>query len=242
MPLITDPHKDPFGKAALAYYHGAHNAQIQVYSDLAVEDMIPAAYLFRTYQQMPIWEQKALDLCEGRVLDLGAGVGSHSLFLQNLGHEVVSLDISPGLIQVMQERKVCAPLHVDMWEYGGETFDTLLLMMNGIGIVGDLKGLNRFLQMARKWLNPGGQILLDSSDIRYLYEDEDTFYPFPTDKYYGIIRYQMAYQDSQSDPFDWLYVDLDRLKKHTNLFGYEAKEIVQGDHFEYLVRLKPLDF
>lgn len=238
MPPIVHPSQDPFGQAAWDYYHGAHKAEIQVLSDVAVEDIISVAYLFRTYHQMPVWEQAALDACEGSVLDIGAGVGSHSLFLQNLGHEVVSLDISPGLIAVMEERKVVAPIHMDIWEYPSASFDTLLLMMNGIGVVGDLKGLNRFLQRASDWMAPGGQILLDSSDIRYLYEDGDIFYPVPRKKYYGIIRYQMMYKDAQSDPFDWLYIDFDRLRRHAEMFGFEANRIVEGDHYEYLACLK----
>ncbi|MEM7367317.1 MAG: class I SAM-dependent methyltransferase [Bacteroidota bacterium] len=242
MPPILSPQKDPFGQAALDYYHGAQKAEIRVISDVAVDDVIPAAYLFRTYQQMPEWEQAAMDACGKKVLDIGAGVGSHSLFLQNLGHEVVALDTSPGLISVMEARELAHPVHMDLWEYPPASFDTLLLMMNGIGIVGDLKGLNRFLQKAPDWLAPGGQILLDSSDIRYLYEEGDLTYPVSSKRYYGIIRYQMIYKDSQSDPFDWLYIDFERLSRHAEMFGFEATKIVDGGHFEYLASLKHKDF
>lgn len=242
MAEILDPHKDPFGQAALDFYQGAQHAEIQVYSDLAVEDSIPVSYLFRNYQAMPTWEQTALDACMGRVLDIGAGVGSHSLWLQSMGHEVVSLDMSPGLIEVMEKRGIQQPAHVDFWEFPPDSFDTILLMMNGIGLVGDLKGLNRFLQMLSQWLASGGQVLLDSSDVRYLYEEGDIHYPLPSQQYYGVIRYQMSYKHAQSDPFDWLYIDYDRLQKHAHLYGYEAERLIEGEHFEYLARLTKLAF
>lgn len=236
--MITDPAADPMGQAILAYLNGNRQATIAVRSDLALDDVLPAQYLFRPYEDMPPWERAAIDTCYGRVLDIGAGAGSHSLALQARGHQVTALDISPGAVAAMQRRGVKDPIHQDLWSWAPAVpYDTLLLMMNGIGLVGDLKGLNRFLERVRPWLAPGGQILLDSSDIRYLYDDAEASLPAPQDRYYGIVRYQMSFETATGLPFDWLYVDWERLKRHAHHFGYQVERLQAGAHHEYLARL-----
>ena len=234
-PIITDAQRDPFGAGMWAWYQGSLSAVIKVYSDVAVNDFIPVQHLFRTYSQMPVWEQRALDACRGSILDIGAGAGSHSLELQNRGLEVYAMDISPGAVKMMELRGIQHILHRSIWEYEDSTFDTLLMMMNGIGLVGDLKGLNLFLQKAAKLLRPGGQILLDSSDIFYLFEEEDSIEPHPV--YYGIIQFQMSYKEVLGERFNWLYIDYERLQKHARLFGFSCEKIINGNHYEYLARL-----
>ena len=237
MPLITDPARDPFGEAMWDYMKGNHRAAVKVYSDIAIDDEIPVRYLFRTRSQMPPWEQIAMNHCRGRVLDIGAGAGSHALILQQEGLEVDAMDVSPGAIRMMETRGVEHPIHQSIWDLGPAEYDTLLLMMNGIGLVGDLKGLNRFLQMAPQWLAPGGQILLDSSDIAYLFEDDPGKSVQKGKPYYGIIHYQMSYGKATGEPFDWLYIDFPRLESHARVFGFTAEKLADGPHYEYLARL-----
>jgi len=234
-PRITQSKKDPFGEAMKAYFNGNLEANVKVYSDLAVNDLIPVSYLFRSYSQMPIWEQRALDLCYGSILDIGAGAGSHSLELQNRGLSVKGIDISPGAIEIMKIRGLLQAEHVSFWEYPKEKFDTLLLLMNGIGLVGNLKGLNAFFEQAKSMLNSGGQILLDSSDIKYLYNDLEI--SPPNDIYYGLIEYQMAFKRAISEKFSWLYLDYTRLMRHTKHFGLSCEILLEGPHYEYLARI-----
>ncbi len=239
MGKIKHPHKDPLGTGLLAYMEGKkRGAVIRVTSDVAVNDIIPIDYLFRDYDEMPLWEQEALKRCKGPVLDIGAGAGSHSLALLQQGLEVVAMDVSPGAVAVMKQRGLPKVLHEDIFAFSEEKFDTLLLMMNGIGLVGDLHGLNEFLVHAKYLLNPRGQILLDSSDLSYLYEETSII--LPRDRYKGIIQYQMSYDEVVGDPFYWLYLDYAKLKKHAAYHGYSSMLLKEGDHFEYLARLSPL--
>lgn len=233
--LITEKKKDPFGAAMWAYFKGDLQATVKVYSDIAVDDDIPVGYLFRSYSQMPPWEQKAVDLCRGRILDVGAGAGSHSLELQNRGEDTTAIDISPGAVEIMEARGINQLAHASIWEYTDERFDTILLMMNGVGLVGNLKGLNAFLKQAKNMLNQGGQILLDSSDIKYLYEDLEI--SPPNDIYYGLIEYQMVFGASVGEKFSWLYLDYPRLIRHCKLQGLSCEILHEGPHFEYLARI-----
>ncbi len=96
--------KDPFGKALLDYQNNVAIKDIETFSSIAGKDVLPLDYLFRNYQDMPKLEQQALDLCQGKVLDIGCGAGSHSLYLQEKGFDVSAIDISKGAIEVCQLR------------------------------------------------------------------------------------------------------------------------------------------
>lgn len=237
MPKITDPRKDPMGAALKDFMAGTRGESLKVSSDIAVDDVIPIQYLFRDQEAMPEWELTALDHCKGKILDVGAGAGSHALQLQQMGFEVSTMDVSPGAVAVMKARGLSHSIHADIFEYEGDTFDTLLMMMNGIGLVGDTDGLSTFLHHARKLLKPGGQILLDSSDLTYLYEDATVLKP--TDRYQGIIKFQMRYKDVYGDPFYWIYLDFEKMKSHAESHGYVCTLLEEGPHFEYLARLTP---
>lgn len=237
--MITDPRKDPFGQAMLDYYNGQLNASIQVLTDLAEPDFIPISYFFRNASTMPSWELTALEACEGEVLDIGAGAGSHSLLLQAKGYEVWAMDNSLGAVAVMNQRGIKNVIHCDLWDYHEKQFDTLLLLMNGIGIVGNLEGLDRFLVQIKSLLRPNGQILLDSSNIAYMFEGRIQELADNQGDYYGIVKHQVIYQNKASATFDWLFVDFPRLKQHATHNGYSCELLEKGDHYEYLVKLIP---
>lgn len=230
---------DIFGKALQDYQKGQYTEDIKTYSSLDEEDVIPLPYLFRTFNEMPQIEQKALQLARGKVLDVGAGAGSHSLYLQNKGLEVTALDGSKGCIEVCQARGVESTICSPILDYSEERYDTLLLLMNGIGLAGQLKNLSGFFQHLASLLQPNGQILLDSSDIIYMFEqDEDGGYWIPNDgTYYGEVQFEMEYKGQKSEPFDWVYVDFDTLQNACESNGFNCELVISGEHFDYLAKL-----
>jgi len=231
--------KDILGIALLDYYKGKYTQDIITHSSLGDKDTLPLPYMFRGYKDMPRIEQKALDRCEGRVLDIGCGAGSHALHLQNKGLNVSCLDVSKGAIHVCELRGLTNTLNTNILNYQENTFDTLLLLMNGIGLAGKLNKLDTFLSKLKLLLNPGGQILLDSSDIIYMYDtDEDGGYWIPEDgSYYGEISFEMEYKKSKSDPFDWLYVDYNTLQRAAHFKKLNCEIIHKGEHYDYLAKL-----
>ncbi len=230
--------KDPLGKAMYDYLQGRHDAEIIVHSPVMEDDVIPVKYLFRKWDELPNLEKQALEACKGHVLDAGAGSGCHSLILQEKGVEVTALDISAGAIALMQQQGVQRVVQEDLFEHTGGPYDTVLMLMNGIGIVGDLAGLDDFLLKARRLLAPGGQILLESSDILYLYTEEDgSVYIDLNAEYYGQMNYQMEYEGIQSDAFDWLYIDFELLNDHATAAGYTCELVYEEEDGHYLARL-----
>lgn len=239
--MLLKEHHDPMGAAIWDYFHSGEAHRLVVQSSMFEDDELPAACLFRTEAEMPAWEQTALRLCRGRVLDIGAGAGCHSLVLQERGLDVTAIDISPLSVQTMRERGVRRAFAADVMDAGcaelAGPFDTLLLLMNGLGISGRLQRLPAFLSRLSELLAPDGQILADSSDIRYIYEDEDGTFLYDGEGYYGEVDYKMVYGPCRGPRFHWLYVDLERLREAAAAVGLQAEILEAGPSHEYLVRL-----
>ena len=235
---IPSKAQDPMGSAIHDFHKKGKAGILRVFSSQFDEDEIPVADLFRDYADMPQLEKVALDAACGRILDVGAGSGCHSVALQDMGKEVTAIDISPLSVEVMSERGIDARL-VDLYDDGfTERFDTVLMLMNGTGIIGTLENMPVFFDRMRCLLNQGGKVLIDSSDLRYLYEEEDGSLMIDlADDYYGLLDYQMQYEDVIGEPFDWLYVDFETLAFHAENNGFKASLVAEGDHYDYLAEL-----
>ena len=237
---ILAPNKDPMGSAIADYYNKGRAAKLRVFSSQFEEDEIPAEQLFRTFDEMPELEQEALRLASGKILDCGAGSGCHALALQEMGKEVEAIDISPLSIETMQKRGVRQAYCVNLFdEHYLQKFDTILMLMNGSGIIGKLENMRAFFSKMKQHLNPGGCIYMDSSDLRYLFEDEDgSFLMDLAADYYGEIDYRMQYKQVKGDVFDWLYVDFQTLAYYATENGFKAELVKEGEHYDYLACLK----
>ena len=226
------------GRAISDYFHTGKAGKLRVLSSMFYEDEIPVPTLFRTHDDMPIQERKAIELCRGRVLDVGAGSGCHSIILKERGMEVVAIDISELSIEVMKERGIDARNINFFDETFDEKFDTLLFAMNGIGIVGKVENLGDFFRNAKRLMAPGGQLLLDSSDIKYVFMDEDGGMDIDLAAgYYGEIDYKMRYKNITGEPFDWLYIDFDTLSMYAEEHGFNCEKCIDGEHYDYLARI-----
>lgn len=232
--------KDLFGKAILDYQTNNQPEDLITETSISEEDAMSVAYLFRTYEEMPRIEQKALQLAKGKILDVGCGAGSHSLTLQNDRNlDVLSIDISENAIQACELRGLKNTRVQDIMLLENEKFDTILLLMNGTGIFGTLKETPTFLQKLKSLLNPNGQILIDSSDIIYMFdEDEDGGKWIPSDNnYYGETIFNISYKGEKETPFNWLFLDYNTLQNAAFANGLQCELILEGEHFDYLARL-----
>ncbi|GAA4816323.1 class I SAM-dependent methyltransferase [Litoribaculum gwangyangense] len=229
--------KDLFGKALLDYQNGNYTEDIITSTSISDDDLLPISYLFRSFSEMPKIEQKALKLSKGQVLDVGCGTGSHSLYLQENRLNVKAIDISKGAIEVAQKRGVMNAEVLNVLEEKSK-FDTILLLMNGTGIFQEISQVAKYLTHLKSLLKPNGQILLDSSDIKYMYEDEDGgFWMDAHSNYYGELDYFLSYKGKKEVPMKWLYLDFDTLKLACETVGLHCGLILEGEHFDYLARL-----
>lgn len=230
---------DPLGKALNDYFNGNKLGKIIVKSNISEDETISVDYFFRPEEAIPALEQKALQLCRGKVLDVGAAAGRHSVILQKRGFEIYPIDISAGAVAVMKNRGLLHARQADYFNLEKEKYDTLLFMMNGVGICGHLEKLDQFFIKAGELLNPGGQILLDSSDIFYMLVDEDRSVALDLQaSYYGEVKYQMQYDGVEGPFFHWLFVDFETLSTYANRNGFSCEMILEGPHYEFLARLR----
>ncbi len=225
--------KDILGQAIHDYHNGQTADKLWINNQYGPREEMPIEAYFRDEDDMPDMEWLAMNECRGEVLDIGAGAGSHALVLQERGFDVSALEISPLATEVMQARGVKKVITADIFKYEDHKYDTLLLLMNGIGLAGSLPNINTFLDRAKLLLNKGGQLLFDSSDIAYLYEGK-----LPdTGKYYGELNYQYEYKGQKSEWFPWLYVDEKTLEAIVTEAGWDMEVLLEDEFQQYLVRL-----
>lgn len=231
--------KDLFGQAILDYQTNQSPENLYTETSISELDVMPIDYLFRGYDEMPVLEQKALDLANGKVLDVGCGAGSHSLYLQEKEKEVSAIDISPKAVEAcllrgIQNVKVQNFLELDETE----KFDTILFLMNGTGIFQNLLLINVFLDKIKKILNKNGQVLIDGTDIIYMFdEDEDGGKWIPSNgNYYGELDFTVHYKGEQEEPIQWLYLDFDTLKNACEYHQLSCTKI-KTDGDSYLAKI-----
>ena len=231
--------KDLFGKAILDYQTNSSPENIITSTSISEDDEMEVAYLFRSFDEMPAIEQKALQLANGKTLDIGCGAGSHSLYLQNERNiDVHSIDISKNAIQACLLRGLKNIRAIDVLDLENEKYDTILLLMNVTGIFETLEKSTIYLQKLKSLLNPYGQILIDSSDIIYMFdEDEDGGKWIPSDNYYGELTFSLQYKKEKEVDFPWLYMDYNTLQNAALANGLQCQLVLEGDHFDYLAQL-----
>ena len=230
--------KDLMGRAIWDYYYQENPEDLQTETSISELDDLPVSYLFRNYKEMNALEKKALELASGKVLDVGAGAGSHSLYLQNEKKlEVTALDISPKSIEICKARGVKNAICEDFLQCSEKYFDTILLLMNGTGIFQSLEQIDKYLQKLKNLISENGQILIDSTDILYMYDqDEDGGVLVPADGYYGELDYYVHYKGESEKPMKWLYLDFNTLKNAAIANGFKIQKIKQLED-SYLARL-----
>ena len=226
------------GKAIWDYYHKNTPEDIQTETSISELDILPIEYLFRNFEEMNSLEQKALMLTAGKTLDVGAAAGCHSLYLQNIRKiDVTALDISSKAIEICREQGVESTYCGNILDYNKGSYDTILLLMNGTGVFESLKKIDHYLKKLSSLLNDNGQILLDSTDILYMFDrDTDGGIVVPAGQYYGELDYFIHYKGESEAPMQWLYLDFNTLKNAANANGLVAEKILQEDD-SYLARL-----
>ena len=230
---------DPMGRAVYDFSFNSINQPIIVHSEDFDDDIIDTGYLFRSYKQMPVLEKKALTLCKGTVLDVGACAGVHSVYLQEKGFDVTALENSSLCCEVLKKRNIRNVIQQDIFTFTAQKFDTILLLMNGTGIAGTLAGLDVLLHHLSSLLNHGGQILIDSSDLIYLYKQEDgsAVIDLSAENYYGELVFQTEYKSWISQPFPWLYVDQNNLENAIEKNQLKLNKVYSGQHYDYLAQI-----
>ena len=240
---------DPLGDALKDFHDAGKSSDLIVLSDFEIPVTMKVGKFFRASGEFPEIEHAALSLCNGPVLDLGAGAGCHVLALQDMGCDVIGVDISPDAVEVMKSRGVVRAVCGDVYTLtrndisAPDGVDTILMLMNGIGLAGNTDGLNRFLINASELLKPEGKLIFDSVDLRKSCpEHEITAREADEDRdYFGEIRYRFNYRGETGPEFSWLYIDPDLLEEVAGESGWHIDVIYPHSDGHYLAQMS-VDF
>ena len=227
--------KDLVGEALSSYYFDKKDYPLIINNKYGEPEEMGMDIFFRQLNDLPDIEEYAIQLSRGRILDIGAGAGSHSMILQEKGMMVTALEISQKACEVMKARGIKNITNNDIFNTGNQNYDTMILLMNGIGLAGTLLGFRKLLGILRQLLSPNGQVIFDTSDISYLYQDM----PKPKKNYFGELEYQFQYLNQQGEWFKWLYLDPVTLQRITSQEGWYCQIVYHDALDHYLVRLVP---
>lgn len=227
---------DVFGRALNDYYKNGKADTLWLHNSYGETEEMPIDFFFRDDEDMPVLELQALQMCKGKVLDVGAGVGSHALLLQAFNIDVTAIDVSKTAVTIMKDRGVKKPLLQNIYTFEGK-FDTILMLMNGIGLTKTLPGFKEFLIKIKSLLNPGGILLFDSSNVSYLYKDIEK----PKNKYFGEVSFQYQYNGGKGSWFKWVYIDEETIKITAEEAGYDYELIFDDGEDQFLVKLSVKD-
>ncbi|HLW29992.1 MAG TPA: methyltransferase domain-containing protein [Brumimicrobium sp.] len=232
-------YKDPIGYAILDYISQNDPQDIIVESDLVEDDVLPIDILFRNFDSFPKLEVTAMKYCKGKILEVGAAAGPHAKYLVKQGFDVSTVEISEIAHNYMKENIPEATHYLtDILEFNTGKYDTILLLMNGIGMAGTYKKMTHFLKHLSTLLAPGGSIICDSSDVQNVFEDDEGgLWVDLNSDYYGEFKFNMKYKDSESGWFNWVYIDFKNLEKSANEAGLKI-ELLDDDENSFLVQIK----
>lgn len=226
-------------RALRDYLEGDESAVIIVHNSAGEREELPVGIFFRGPQNFFPFERAALRLCRGRVLDVGAGTGVHSLYLQKRGFEVVAIDVSPTAVEVMRRRGLHDARLADIGEFEAEPFDTILMMMNGVGILGTLEGLDDYLRNVHRLVAPGGQIILDSGPARIVGSADEPAVEVEAREldYPGETWITLEYRGERGPPFRELYVDSETLDTRAQSAGWQSRVVYRDELGGFVARL-----
>jgi len=232
----------PLGAALLDYHRGEHDAEIIVTSDLWEDEPTPVAAYYRPIDDpLPELDRRALECCRGRILDLGAGAGRHALELQRSGHEVIAIDLLPEAVEIMADRGVADARCGDIEVVEGERFDTVVMLMHGLGIVGTVHGLGLLFERLPTLLGPGGTLVCDSADLAAVLREEspDLLEELLSPKrYLGEVEFGLRYRKKEGPRYPWLFIDPETLEIIANAAGLEVEIAHRGRRGDYFAVLR----
>jgi len=230
---------NPFSRALFDFHSGCLDAAFVIRRDDGFEQRVPAGSFFDV-ENFPPLENLALNECHGKVLDVGSAAGRHSLELLRRGHEVTSLDILPEMEAIMKDRGLSNIVIADIFQFSAGRFDTLLMLMNGIGMTATFDGLLNFLRQAHGLIVPGGQIVCDSIDVGVTTNSQHGAYRernLAAGRLPGQQTFSMEYDGEDSIQFDWLHIDFQTLSDVCDKTGWTASLLNNDEGGHYVCKL-----
>lgn len=224
----------PVDQALHDYYFTDNHKKLVLHNSYGNPEEMPIEVFFRGEGDLSDVEMIALDFADGAILDMGAGTGVHSKILQERGEDVTAIELSAKACEIMQLTGVENIVNDSFYNHSNSKYDTLLLLMNGFGLAGNLNKIPEFLEMLKGLLNENGKVLVDSSDLSYMKEE------LSKDHYFGEIKFCYEYKHIVGEWFNWLYIDQAKLTTILVENGWSCDIMYADENDQYLAIIQPI--
>jgi SAM-dependent methyltransferase len=231
--------EDAYGRLIFDYLETGEGIEIVERDDGFIAASGGGAFYFSPFAKWPKAERKAMRLVRGRVLDVGTGAGRVPLYLQERGHEVVGIDISPGAVEVARRRGAKDVRKLRVTQVSGKLgrFDTIVMFGNNFGLVGNARRAPWLLRRFRSITNDGARILAESVD------------PYKTDKSEHIVlhrknrrrgrmggqlRIRVRHGTYATPWFDYLLASPKEMAKLAKGTGWELVDVIDEGEYVYV--------
>ena len=235
--------EDAYGQELFNFYINNEGAEIVERDDGFIEGTTNLSLYFAPYEQWPTHQQEAMQFAHGRVLDIGAGAGRHSLHLQNQGLEVTAVDNSPKAVELCRLRGVndARLLPITKISRHIEPFDTIIMMGNNFGLFGNAQRAKRLLRRFHNLTFEGGTLIAETNDP-YQTEDPDhlEYHEFNRQRgrMPGQLRLRVRYRKYKTPWMDYLIVSKDEMKEIVSDTGWIIDRFIDSDSSMYIVVLE----
>jgi SAM-dependent methyltransferase len=226
---------DILGSAIESYFLRTDDTPVRVFINKNEEpEMVPSIF-FRPYKNMLKYEKIALKESQGKVLDLGCGAGCHALYLQGKGIDVTAVEISKKSVKVAQKRGVVKVINEDWRNLSLKNFDTILVLMNGMGLAESPTELKIMFRKLKSFLSKSGSILIDSTDVTYAKAD----WPMLDSEYFGKVQFELKYK-GKTQCFPWLFVDFETAVQTAKSVRLNVEVLERARNGHFLLRLSKM--
>ena len=195
-----------------------------------------AEYYFFPFRRWPKTERMAMRLARGRVLDIGSGAGRVALYLEERGHDVVGIDVSPLAVEVARRRGAKDVREVPVTQVSRRLgrFDTIVMFGNNFGLMGNKRRAPWLLRRFRSITNEGARILAESVDPYKTDSQEHRAYHRRNrrrGRMGGQLRIRIRYRHYRTPWFDYLLASPEEMAKLARGTGWELTEVIdEGEH------------
>lgn len=226
---------DILGSAMQSYFLRNDDTPVRVFINKNEEpEMFPSIF-FRPYKNMLKYERIALKESRGKVLDLGCGAGCHALYLQGKGCDVTAVEISKKSVKVAQKRGVVNLINEDWRNLSLKNFDTVLVLMNGMGLAESPAELKMMFRKLKSFLRKSGCVLIDSTDVTYAKAD----WPMLDTEYFGKVQFELKYK-GKTQCFPWLFVDFDTAVQTAKSVKLNVEVLERARNGHFLLKLSKM--
>ena len=217
-----------------AFEHGSAVEIVERDDGFIAASRIGSELYLAPFRRWPAHQRQAMRFVRGRVLDVGAGGGRVAVHLQERGTEVVSIDVSPGAIEVCRRRGVkdARELGIDDIDESVSPIDTIVMLGNNFGLFGSRAKAKRLLRRFHRLTTERGRIVAETRNVHATDDPAHLEYQrhnVEQGRLPGQIRIRVRYGRAATPWFDYLMVSRDELEDILEGTGWRLARTIDSD-------------